>query len=322
MDKGKTGKLKALSDLLLSESSSHDELLDAAKGLYSLFAEAAGEAEPEADPLWAPESRLPDGKAISPRDAARCAKDPMRTAAFLRGIRGAIIEARDKFPGERIRILYAGCGPFATLAIPLCTQFKPSEIILSLIDIHALSIASAQKCIRGFGLDEYFGEMTGEDILSFKAKEKYHIIIAEVMQRALDSEPQVAATIHLSQFLRDSGIFIPEKVSIRAALANLGHEFSAGGERERIDLGLVFELTKDSRQFGKTSLALPRFEAAGFSLILQTGITTFGGHKLSDYDSGLSYPKILSPFEKRHSRRKIEFDYRMGENPGFGYQIR
>ncbi len=71
---------------------------------------------------------LKNGIALSIKNAADCIKDYKRTACFLRGIHKAIIECIKRFPNTELNILYAGCGPYAPLLLPLLSLFKPEDI--------------------------------------------------------------------------------------------------------------------------------------------------------------------------------------------------
>ena len=117
--------LKKIADELLSHQS-EDNRLNAAAGLYSLCSSVTGIDEYSAHADDSGGTRLPSGEAISPRDAARCVLDYSRTSKFLRGLYASILEARQRFPDAAIEILYAGCGPFAPLAIPT-TRFGSAE---------------------------------------------------------------------------------------------------------------------------------------------------------------------------------------------------
>src|SRR5215475_10677268 len=95
---------------------------------------------------------LPAGSAISPLDAARCLLDPWRTAIFLRGVYDAIQEAQRRFPGEVIHVLYAGCGPFAPLCLPLLPLLAGQAVHFTLLDVHARAIESVQAIMAALRL--------------------------------------------------------------------------------------------------------------------------------------------------------------------------
>ena len=61
---------------------------------------------------------------------------------FLRGISSAIMEATRRFPAQPIEVLYAGTGPYASLAIPLMHRFAPSEVKFTLLEVHETAVAS------------------------------------------------------------------------------------------------------------------------------------------------------------------------------------
>src|SRR6185295_13729188 len=108
--------LNQIADDLLFQQEDEERLKAAATQLYSLCSSVTrtGDSSLHADDLI--ETRLSNGNAISPRDAASCLLDYSRTSKFLRGIHAAIVEAQKRFPDTTIEILYAGCGPFAPLA--------------------------------------------------------------------------------------------------------------------------------------------------------------------------------------------------------------
>lgn len=123
-------RLKQVTNDLLYLEGDYGRLRTAAIELQAIFSAIAGTEDISGDPEDTTETILECGKALSPRDAARCIFQFGRTSQFLRGIRAAILEAQKRFPDQAIEILYAGCGPFASLAIALTTQFNADETIV------------------------------------------------------------------------------------------------------------------------------------------------------------------------------------------------
>lgn len=279
-----------------------------------------GDSELEADGIA---TILKSGKAISPTDAARCVLDFTRTTKFIRGIHSAILDLKQKFPGEKIEILYAGCGPFAPLVLPHCAMFGPEEVSVTLIDVHERSIESTKKVFERFGFRDHVCELITADASLYRAVggKKFHLIITETMQKTLEKEPQVDITLNLSNQLRENGIFIPQKITITACLANIQNEFLKGFARQRILLGTIFELSADSKDILKPrTIEMPNVDTAGMSLMLLTNILVFGNYRLEDYQSGITYATILHDLPGSEPGDKIEFHYVPGENPGFKYK--
>jgi hypothetical protein len=170
------------------------------------------------------------------------------------------------------------------------------------------------------------------------------------MQAALEREPQVAITMNLVPQVCPGGIFLPERITINCYLCDPTKEFRppAGADaadsllgdrrgRVRVNLGLILELTAgscrnllaagNSDERRGASLAPKLLNVSedvdvdgDLYLMLLTAITVFDSGRLDDYESGLTYPKILYDMGKMHRGKVIEFEYHLGDKPGFKYR--
>ena len=289
---------------------------------------------------------LPDGEALTPQTAAGCIFDYVRTTKFLRGVKKAI-DIQLNTPGKnKIKILYVGPGPHATLLLPLIPLYAESQLEINLIDYHQESIDALKLLISHYGLSNYFNEILCDDALNYQHKKEYlyDIIIIETMQKALYAEPQVAITNHVSQFLAKDGILIPEAIKISAVLADLRSELSsssskwtnfwfnikrADAKNKRIFLKDIFVLDKnirikyDTRNLTDNRISLPTIPIQSSvgrmrDLILLTEIIIFENVILSEEDeSGLTklyFDQNLKPVEEG---KLIKVSYQLGSYPRF-----
>jgi hypothetical protein len=317
--------LKQIADDLLFQQDD-DRLRAAATQLYSLCSSVTGidESSIHTDDLT--EKRLPNGNALSPKDAARCVLDYRRTSKFLRGIHAAIVEAQNRFPNTAIEILYAGCGPFAPLAVPLTSRFSSGEIQFTLLDIHKRSLDGAQRIFQAFGLTGFVRDYIHADATSYVHHRPCDVIITETMQRALEKEPQVAITLNLAPQLRQGGIFIPEKICVHACFYNPTSE-SQELNMARIDLGPILELTAEDLHALSDEVCLPAVvldipgEAdKSLGLMLLTTVKVFESVVLGECESGITSPFILHDFSWTKGGAGIEFIYFLGPEPGFRHR--
>lgn len=252
-------RLKKIADELLSHQTDDDALSAAASSLYALCSSIA-EIDKNSDcSNETAQTLLSCGEAIKPEDAARCVLDYKRTSKFLRGLSAAILEAQRRFPDSPIEILYAGCGPFAPLAVGLTGQFSSVEIKFTLLDVHQRSLDAARRIFQFFGKSDYVRDYIRCDAAVYRhdAPHVLHIAVAEIMQSALEKEPQAAITMNLAPQLCSEGIFVPERISVDCYLCDPAKEFSLHSDesgaadslpsdgRIRINLGRIFELTAD-----------------------------------------------------------------------------
>ena len=331
-------QLKRVAEELLFLSNP-GELQEAATRLHSIFSDITGINIDSDNSVYSQSTILPNGRALSPKDAAGCTLDFARTSKFLRGIYTALLKLHERFPGEPLDILYAGCGPFATLAAPVATQFGADRVQFTLLDIHSRSLESAAQIFEACGLRDLVRDYIQADAASYVHPSPPHMVITETMQRALESEPQAAITLNLAPQLRQGGVFIPEKVTVDAYLHDPRTEFPSAPpgcngpvsplgtletRRVRVYLGRIIELTAGSASAlaaggnpPAVALDVPRKADEGLGLMLLTTVNVFESVVLGEYASGITYPVILHDFSWAGRKDRIEFVYSLGSEPGF-----
>jgi hypothetical protein len=319
-----TEKLRLLAQILLTGENPAG-LRVACHELYDLFCEIAGLDDSDQNLAVQNGTLLSTGKAISPVNAARCLWDFKRTYQFVRGIGAAALELKNRFPTERIEILYAGCGPFASLIVPLLDRFSPDEISLTLLDYHAASIASVKRLFEKLNFEKFNAVFIQTDASQYKHSRRIHLVICETMQNTLANETQTANTFNLAPQLCEGGIFLPEKISIEVCLANSGTENGAG---KHIDLGRILELEAEKIRrnqalgFPPVQFKIPaQAKQPGLRFAILTKIRIFDCFRLDDYDSAITYPKFINDAPEIENADSIEFSYVIDQKPHFEYKI-
>ena len=213
-------KIKYLAQNLLNCDDDFLIMKQSVDQLYSIFSEITGITF---DNFNNEQMMLPSGKAISPSSAAHCLLELKRTAIFLRGINKAIQYKLSQNMNRPVKIFYAGSGPYATLIIPLLTIYSAGDLEVDLLDINEISINAVTKLIGDLRLNCFIDKTYLRDATTFCLDKKYDIVISETMQAALKKEPQVAIMQNLISQMDEDGIFIPEAITISAALVSNGH---------------------------------------------------------------------------------------------------
>ena len=252
---------------------------------------------------------LPNGTALSPADAANCLRDGRRTAVFLRGVSEAIAAARRRFD-QPLEIVYAGTGPFAPFAVPLLTRLSPSDIRFTLIDAHAESIDSVAAILERFGVRDRVRALVTADAALYHHPVAPHVIVAEVMQRALSVEPQVAVMRNLAPQLARGGIAVPRRVTVDLAFADPARP------SESLRVGRIVNLTAATarRPLPARQLAMPAVPP-GYCAMYATRIVAFGRHALEAFESGLTHPHFVWQLRPAAGTR-VTFRYQEGASPG------
>ena len=319
----------AASALLFSDDD--DRSRAAVAFLDRLFRDITGIREDAVDPRDRSAILVPAGAACSPLDAAHCLLDLRRTAVYLRGVHSAIKAAQQRFPGEIIHILYAGCGPFAPLCLPLLPLLAGQALHFTLLDVHARAVESVQAILAALRLDGVKVDCLVCDATQYRHPDQQplHVVVSETMQRALEKEPQVAILMNMASQLTSGGLMVPETIAVDAVLTDMAQELGGNGRvpgpwSGRVPLGRILELDRERAcawaaagvpsHLPPARISLPSCVAAQNSLVLSTTIRTFGVHQLREYESGLTHPLIVNGWR---AGEDVEFTYHLCDKPGF-----
>jgi hypothetical protein len=334
--------LRKITAILLKPEDLYQDLTKTISDLHQLFLTVSGlemEKSENREDIY-----LSNGKAIGPVWAAFCVKEHMRTKKFLRGVFQGIKSAQKIFPGVPIHILYAGTGPFATLAIPLTTVFSSEEINFTFLEINPVSIQYLEKVIEVFQAEKYVNQIVKCDAAAYRVapNQPIHLIITETMQNALQKEPQVGITMNLVPQMERKGILIPQNIKIEAVLLSpkkdQDRQLGLIGETDCYYLlDTVFELNKQtpelypirdltkngSYSFPKVEVGIPREKVAEYrQLCLFTSIRVFEDTELAYWNCSLNLPqKIMDLSQVEKPVDKVSFQYMVNEKPGFTCKV-
>ncbi len=259
------------------------------------------------------------GKAVSMLVAARCASEYMRTQVFLRGVYQAIQDQLSKI--DSIDILYAGTGPFGLLLIPLLPLFRPDQVRVTLLDIHAESLSALDSLIDELGVRDRLVEISCIDILQWAPAEgqRFNLIISETMKAMLVQEPQVSIFAHLSPYLAEQGRLVPEQVIIRGwLLSGAAAEPESIGEVFALNYQSACELRQCDEPVIERVLTIPDYSAEMVDLKFTTSIQTYGDHWLEEGQCSLNIAQYIYKANPEPGAA-LNCIYRFGEVPGFEF---
>jgi hypothetical protein len=282
---------------------------------------------------------LPSGVAINPQAAAHCVLDYQRSVVFIRGVHAAISALKLHFADTPLEILYAGCGPFATLLMPLLGKFSPGDLNITLLDIHQSSLDSAQLVLEYFGIDAHEVNTAQGDACVYKHPEKLHLVIAETMQKSLEQEPQFAVTANLAPQVFAEGVFIPQRIDVSLSLADLEKEkvLCEKPNTRRYPIATLCSLSPDNaaaaRQAAQYNPHSDKLELKPevveiptvdnieqLNAALFTRITVYESYCLEDYEAEITLPMRCYELEPLRGGERYTASYQLGAYPKFTFE--
>jgi Methyltransferase domain len=245
---------------------------------------------------------------------------------FATGIKDAIGDLLQQFPGKTIQVLDAGCGPYALLPLLATQFFSPQQVQFTVVDIFEENLASAKTLISNPGLTAYFSDFILTDATTFQwpGKAGPDIVISETMNKAFEKEPQVAITLNLAVQMPPHGIKLPQTISVtlQKINASLQQKALAVSKNDMPDyskfeteLGMVLTLDKSSTLSTITgqplySIVIPAYyDEARHKLQYFTTITVYKNYQLERSDCSLTLPLNVESYGKKTVKAGDTLDF-------------
>jgi hypothetical protein len=290
------------------------------------------------------ETMVKGGVALSSSGAADCVDDYLRTIYFIKGIYKALTKLCNDYPERCINVLYAGCGPYATLILPLLPLFDKGRINAILLDINASSIQSVHNLISVIGFEEYQLQLIETDAITYVKPNDFIIdlAISETMHYGLTREPQVAIAKNLIQQLPSHGILIPEEISIDLAytffdyepyLKNAINEVKGRNELQpyphRVFIDRLFTINKElfsspgyELKFISNFYELPDNFINHPDVCLFTELKIFDGIELKTAESYITNPYCIASIYSLTGYSAIQLEYDFSEIPKWSHKLK
>lgn len=329
-------KLKAISAVFLSDAESFSQLQAGCLEYKSQLLELSGldldDFSGKADIF------LENGKALGTTWAAMCIDDFIRTQRFVKGLFEAVQSL--KSAGRKpIHILYAGCGPFASLALPIMLHFSNADVQFTLLEINPLSFEKVKKVIAVLGLESYIKRLELVDATKYRIPQTdaIDILLSETMQRALSEEQQVPILLNLLSQIENEVLLIPENISLEWGILTPIHTDGFTNSIPTIKLGNIATLSttgitqndlirhwkNGQTRFWENTFSLSK-EQVGTrgQLAILTEIQVFGNERITYNQSGLSTPLILVDLSQFPPQdMKLNSWYEMGDRPKVNFTL-
>lgn len=314
-------KLKQYCEMIIKDGDFHDGLAPAIMGLADMLYKIA-HVDAQSD-LERRHIDTENGSAIGVFWAAQCIKEISRTQRFARALLEAVRSVQQQKVAQTVNVLYAGTGPFATLALPVMALLTPQEVQFTLLEINAKSYEMLQHVLKTLGLEAFVKHMEIADAATHKlADRNVDIVLSETMNRALIKEPQVSIMLNLANQVSEKTIFIPEEVKV-----SLWQQDTSDKTKIKLDELMVFNKDYMFKTLAKSKNGNWFFEekmiTADFlpSTILQfeTEITVFQDNSLKGADCSLNFPEKLKT-KGLAGRQRLKFQYSNIDVTGFKWQ--
>ncbi len=311
-------KLMDIVNTLLDSDAKSAELAQSVKSLAEIFEQFASVIN----------SDEYSGVAISPLDAI-CANEHVRITKYMRGVYAAVNDLLKRFKGQKIRLLYAGCGPHATLLLPLLYRFDPKRLSVRFLDHNAASLKSVKAIMSHLGFEKFAEDYIHDNASSYQSEEPLHMVLVDSMNAALYDKPQVALTLNLLPQLQNGGVFIPKRVVVGFETAyynQVKKRASAATVKYSnylchiLDIDTAKPLTKEQMLVTDEYRFKSEIDAK-MEPQLSTVVYIYKNNILRENECSLTIPKKMNLSTKLVSGARVTFDYLFDNAPQIAYRL-
>jgi hypothetical protein len=322
--------LKSIAETIVDECSSTTQLQNALDEMVTLCRQGCDLSPSLSFSARSGDTELPQGVAINPEAAAQCVKDYQRSVMFIRGFHAAIRQKLEEQPDKPIDVLYAGCGPYATIVLPVLTLIDPARLSLYLLDIHEESLSCAAQLVDFFQFDSLSTVYLCENACDYQHSTGFDLILAETMQKALEQEPQFKVTANLCHQLKPNGLFLPEQISISLYLHEIQNPNAVHFRQTILELTAESVLEDSLKPVEKddeslvelSSFTIPtEYQHELFEFVFSTTIKIYGSHRLKDEEAEITLLTKVLDLEDAKPGETWQAFYQLGTYPRFAFKL-
>ena len=286
------------------------------------------------------DGRASTGICITPATAASCLLSYRRTFAYWQALKLAL----EGFPPEQeIKLVYPGCGPFATLVLPVLFAVFPRRLNITFIDYHQSALDSLQQRILAIGNPHIKCQFICGDATGWQPNTGIDILILECMLKGLDDEGQVSLVNHFSPFLNPQTCLIPQEIEVKANWIDMPAELSycqaqcdngklpeAKQLRQyRVAIGDVFKLDKTTyqkvrgNQIACSELNWVERPDSHYHFALTMRLRLLADIWLEEYADGITSPFLpkIQQADDKCAKSNLSGYYHTGLHPGFVFNL-
>lgn len=164
-------------------------------------------------------------KGLNASQAIRCLDDYIRTSKFIEALFYHLEDIEKRDDGQ-IEMVDAGCGPIPLYG--LLAAIKSKRVKVTCIEVNPHSVLIARDIVKKFGLADRVSVLE-RDAETYQHDKDIDLFVTETMYSGLlGGEPMAQIYNNFSSQVKDSGVMIPEAVSVDVGLVDMSTYLMAG----------------------------------------------------------------------------------------------